>query len=90
MRYRLPDGYEAHRVPENGKFGNERFGAECRAELKEKGRVIEVTHRVNYRLARVGVAEYEEFREMLKFINSMENETIILVKKGGAPGKGAR
>jgi tetratricopeptide (TPR) repeat protein len=90
MWYRLPDGYEAHRVPENGKFGTERFGAECRGELKEKGRVIEVTHRVNYRLARVGVAEYEQFREMLKFINSMENETIILVKKGAAPGKGAR
>ena len=90
MRYRLPEGYEAHRVPENGRFGSDRFGAECRGELKEKGRVIEMTHRVNYRLARVGVAEYENFREMLKFIYARENETVILVKKGGETGKEAR
>ncbi|HPA70876.1 MAG TPA: DUF3857 domain-containing protein [Spirochaetota bacterium] len=82
MRYRIPEGFEAHRVPENGKFTAGKSDAECLYALKEGGRLIEVTHRVNYRQSRVSVEEYAGFREMLKFINARENELIILRKKG--------
>ena len=82
MRYRIPEGFEAHRVPENGKFTAGKSDAECLYALKDGGRLIEVTHRVNYRQARVSVEEYAGFREMLKFINARENELIILRKKG--------
>lgn len=89
MRYRIPEGFEARRIPENGKYGSEKSGAECLYSLKENGRVIEVTHRVNYRQARINIGEYDNFREMLKFINARENEMIILAKKSPR-GEGVR
>ena len=80
LRYRIPDGFKAYRVPESGVFTAGKFSAEVRCELKEGGRVIEVKHGVRYKKSRVSVEEYPEFREMLKFINTKENELIILVK----------
>ncbi len=80
LRYRIPAGFKAYRVPESGVFRAGKFTAEVRCEIKENGNVIEVTHGVSYKKTRVSVAEYPGFREMLKFINAKENELIILVK----------
>ncbi len=82
IRYRLPEGFSALRAPESGKFGGGDYGAWCTSEVKDGGRLIEVTHRVKYGKSRIGPGEYEDFREMLKFIHAAENEMIILMKNG--------
>ncbi len=80
IRYEIPEGYRAYRIPEGGVFTHPKFEAAFSYKLDETSKKIEVTGAISYKSRRIEPADYSAFRAFARFIHKKENEKIILTK----------
>ncbi len=79
--FSLPSVYEPAALPENKKFGNKFCNTEIFSKYNQAEHIIEFFYISQWNLNKIIPSAYEEFRRLLRFNSTAENEKIIIRKK---------
>lgn len=80
-KFSLPYEYEPVKLPENKKFGNKFCYTEIFAKYSRSEHIIDFFYNSQWNVNNITVSGYEEFRNLLQFNSTAENDTIIIRKK---------
>lgn len=79
--FNMPKNYEPFSLPEKKKFGNENYHTEIHVTSKPHEHLIGFYYQSTWNQYKINESSYDEFRNLLRFNSSVENEKIIIRKK---------
>ncbi len=79
--FTIPPLYETVKLPENKKFGDKYCNTEILSKFNSSKHTIEFFYTSQWNLKKITASAYEEFRNLLRFNASEENQKIIIKKK---------